>query len=97
MLEEIFGWRDLQDASETIAVFVSGMEKKHQEKVLRAEEKELWIVSGMFQVTDKSLHWRAIGGEKRGPKQKLGTTRKIGDHRTHYCIHLRSSADPSMF
>ena len=48
MLEEIFGWRDLQDASETIDVFVSGMEKKHQEKVLRAEEGELWIVSGMF-------------------------------------------------
>ena len=51
MLEEkteIFGWRDLQDASETIAAFVRGMEKKHQEKVLRAEEGELWIVSGMF-------------------------------------------------
>ena len=48
MLEEIFGWRDLQDASETIAAFVRGMEKKHQEKVLRAEERELWIVSGMF-------------------------------------------------
>ena len=48
MLEEIFGWRDLQDASQTIAAFVRGMEKKHQEKVLRAEERELWIVNGMF-------------------------------------------------
>ena len=35
MLEEkteIFGWRDLQDASETIAVFVSGMEKSIKRK-----------------------------------------------------------------
>ena len=32
MLEEIFGWRDLQDASETIDVFVSGMEKSTKRK-----------------------------------------------------------------
>ena len=32
MLEEIFGWRDLQDASETIAVSVSGMEKSIKRK-----------------------------------------------------------------
>ena len=32
MLEEIFGWRDLQDASETIAAFVRGMEKSIKRK-----------------------------------------------------------------